>query len=918
MRRTSSFAIIFLLILMTKISFAEVTVNLSDTSAYPGDTLNVPVTVSDLTGQGVYSYQFKIKYDSTVVKAIGIDSTKTLTESWGTTWINMATPGEIEIGNYGVEPLQHAGALIYIILNIVGEINDSTHLVFQEFEFNAGQPNTMITNGSIKILHPPVLVHFKANVAIPIKILLDGIEKYLPIDTTWTHGSIHTIGTHSPQYQSGDIRFSFKNWSDGGDTLHSVVPGSDTTFTLNMNEEFLLTVNSEYGDVHGGGWYVNGTTAICSIDSLANETDSTRYIFDKWNGTGNSAYTGTERTVTIIMNDPVVETAEWKRQYNLKIESPYGTPVGGGWHDRGDTVVIGIDSLVSLVEGTRYVFDSWHGNGEGSYSGDKRLVDVVVLEPIFEQALWQTEHYLKIKSKPGGIANFKKSGWYAKHQAVLSDTAEQNLNLPDFIYKFDSWSVDGQANAGNPVQILMDTSHVAEAAYQIDSVRVTVTTNIAAGTLVYVDGIKFPAPYSKFWDFQSEHTVSIDSLQLAPDSKSRYGYKSWSDQGAQKHIVKADSVLQLTAFLSTQHFLFADTHPTGLIKFPEMGWYDLGFSASLSSVPQQVIIGEETFDFKGWYVDTSPIPGNPITLVMDKPHLAIASYTDFYFIIGEINDSSGRQIPNTEVILSGAFQDTFRVSTGTEYYFNFLIQGDYQVTPYRNGFRFEPPNRVFASLQNSFSNQDFVGIDTLQPEISLVYPNGGEQLQGTAIDTIIWQAEDNMGIDSTFIELSIDDGNSWQVIAKFNPNDKQRYVWNIPGVSSSQCKLRIHVYDFDGNKSFDESDSPFSIKSSSAIENAESEKRPTKFEVKQNYPNPFNSSTIIRFQIPEATQVKLTIFNMMGQEIATLINQKLNAGYHKIQWDGKDHRGKLMSSGIYFYQVEASSEVIIKRLLYIR
>jgi hypothetical protein len=918
MRRTSSFIIIFLLILMIKVAYAEVTVNLPDTSAYPGDTLCVPVHTSDLTGLEVYSYQFSIKYDSTVVKAIGADSAKTLTESWGTTWISLKNPGEVTLGSYDVAPLQNSGTLIYILFSMIGEIGDSIRLMFQDFEFNAGQPTTTITNGSIKILHPPVSVQFKTNIAASLKIQLDGVEQNLPFDTTWTYGSIHTIGTNSPQYPTEDIRFSFKNWSDGGDTLHSVMAVSDTTFSLNMNEEFLLTINSEYGVVQGGGWYINGESASFLVDSTAQETDSTRYAFEKWKGTGNSSYTGNQRIVKIIMNDPVIETAEWKTQHYLRIESPYGSPIGDGWHDQGDTVAIGIDSFVSLVEGTRSVFDSWEGQGEGSYSGDKRIVEVILSAPIREQAFWHTEHYLNVKSAPEGLTDFKKSGWYVKRQNVATDTAKQSLNLPEVICHFLRWSVDGQAAAGNPIQILMDTSHTAEAIYQIDSVLVTINTNIGTGTSIFVDNCSYPVPYARFWTFQSAHLVGIDTIQFAPCLKSRYQFSSWSDRGSQQHVIQVDSVLQLTAFLSTQHFLFADTHPPGLIKFTAMGWYDQGNSVTLSPAPQQVIIEPVTFNFKGWYVDRVPAHDNPITVVMDKPHSAIALYTDFYFITGEINDSSGRQIPNAAVILSGVFQDTFRISTGTEYNFNFLIPGDYQVTPYGDGFRFEPPYRIYASLNNSFSIQDFVAIDTLKPEISLVYPNGGERLQSTAADTITWQAKDNMGIDSIFIELSIDNGNSWHEIAKISPADEQDYIWNVPVISSSQCNIRIQAVDFDGNRAFDTSDSPFSINYSSSLENAENEQHPTKFQVQQNYPNPFNSSTIIRFQIPEATQVKLTIFNMMGQEIVTLLDQKLNAGYHQVKWDGKDRSGKLTCSGIYFYQVEASGKFIIKRLLYIR
>jgi hypothetical protein len=918
MRRTSILILILFSIFVTTIVFADVNVNLPNASAYPNDRLRVPVAVSSLTGLGIYSYQFKMKYDSAVVKAIGVDSAKTLTAAWGMTWTNLETPGEAIIGNYDVNPLQNTGVLIYVLFDIIGEIDDSTRLTFQSFEFNAGQPTVKLTNGSIKILHPPVKVFFNTIAVASIKIQVDGIEKKLPFDTTWAYGSFHSIGTSSTQYKTADFRFTFKSWSDGGDMFHSVVPRSDTTFTLNMNEECLLTVNSAYGSVQGNGWYVKETTALFSVDSLAQESDSTRYIFNMWNGAGNSAYTGTQRIVNIVMNSPIVETAKWTLQYHLKINAPYGNPVGVGWHDQGDTVVIGIDSLFSPVTGTRYIFDSWQGKGTGSYSGNKRNARVVLLAPIFEQPAWQTEYYLWIKSNPAGIINFERSGWYAKHQTVITDTAKQYINLPEISCHFQRWSVDGQSVAGNPTQILMDTSHTAEVLYQIDSVLVTINTNIGVGTSIFVDRNRYAAPYSRFWSSQSVHLVGTDTIQYTPDLKTRYRFESWSDGGAQQHVIQADTVFKLTALLSTQHYLSVDTHPTGLIEFSVMGWHDEGITVTLSKVPEQVNIGQETFSFKGWSVDKESVAGNPINVVMDKPHSAIALYTDLYFISGKITDRNRHSIPNTTVTLSGASQDTFKITTGNEYYFNFLIQGDYQVTPYLDGFQFEPPYRGYASLNNSSSDQNFVATDTLKPKINLVYPNGGEILKSATTDTIIWQANDNMGIDTIAIDLSLDNGNGWQVIARLSQADNQYYTWNVPDVSSLQCKIRIQVVDFDGNRTYDTSDSPFSISNSSTIENTGNEKRPTKFEVQQNYPNPFNNSTIIRFQIPETAHVKLTIFNMRGQEIMTLLDQKLNAGYHQVKWDGIDQFGKLVSSGVYFYQAVTPCEVVIRRLLYLR
>jgi photosystem II stability/assembly factor-like uncharacterized protein len=74
---------------------------------------------------------------------------------------------------------------------------------------------------------------------------------------------------------------------------------------------------------------------------------------------------------------------------------------------------------------------------------------------------------------------------------------------------------------------------------------------------------------------------------------------------------------------------------------------------------------------------------------------------------------------------------------------------------------------------------------------------------------------------------------------------------------------------------------------------------PTSFALEQNYPNPFNPSTTIRFQVPSRSRVRLTIFNMLGQQIAEVVNKELGAGSYEQVWRGT------VSSGIYFYRIEA-------------
>lgn len=80
---------------------------------------------------------------------------------------------------------------------------------------------------------------------------------------------------------------------------------------------------------------------------------------------------------------------------------------------------------------------------------------------------------------------------------------------------------------------------------------------------------------------------------------------------------------------------------------------------------------------------------------------------------------------------------------------------------------------------------------------------------------------------------------------------------------------------------------------------------PINFQVSQNYPNPFNLTSVIDYQLPQASEVKLVIYNILGQKIHTLVNTRKPAGYHHVVWDGRDDMGVEVASGIYVYRFQA-------------
>lgn len=81
---------------------------------------------------------------------------------------------------------------------------------------------------------------------------------------------------------------------------------------------------------------------------------------------------------------------------------------------------------------------------------------------------------------------------------------------------------------------------------------------------------------------------------------------------------------------------------------------------------------------------------------------------------------------------------------------------------------------------------------------------------------------------------------------------------------------------------------------------------PQEFGLSQNYPNPFNPSTVISYQLPKEGHVSLKIYNVLGKELRVLVDGTRGAGFHSITWDGKDHNGNIVGSGIYFYRLVSS------------
>ena len=93
---------------------------------------------------------------------------------------------------------------------------------------------------------------------------------------------------------------------------------------------------------------------------------------------------------------------------------------------------------------------------------------------------------------------------------------------------------------------------------------------------------------------------------------------------------------------------------------------------------------------------------------------------------------------------------------------------------------------------------------------------------------------------------------------------------------------------------------------------------PLTLQLEQNNPNPFNPETLIRYQVPKTGWVELTIYDLLGRRVRTLVNEKQAAGRYAVSWDGRNTKGKAVAAGIYLYRLKTKEKVQVRRMVLLR
>lgn len=167
-----------MLVLSSICSIYGINVSFSDiTSLTNGQTVEIPITVSDLTGSGVISYYADVSFSEAVLNCTGVIKTGTLSSGWGAPTVNTSIDGRVTIAAYGTQPLTGQGTLLKVVFTVVGTTGLGSPLNFDVFQFNEGTPVAVTQNGYASVGVPTLP-------AIPSLNLPANGAINLPVQTT--------------------------------------------------------------------------------------------------------------------------------------------------------------------------------------------------------------------------------------------------------------------------------------------------------------------------------------------------------------------------------------------------------------------------------------------------------------------------------------------------------------------------------------------------------------------------------------------------------------------------------------------------------------------------------------------------------------------------------------------------------------
>ncbi|MBN2416785.1 hypothetical protein JXO52_13135 [bacterium] len=451
-----------------------------------------------------------------------------------------------------------------------------------------------------------VTAYFKKEITIIIKTsplnleyTVDGTIYNISKSFTWFEGDVHTIGvpdSSSIQNEAFGERYEFRRWSDGGAQVHNyTVSDAEATVVAEFDTAYQLTLNAGPGSADGAGWYLKGSSASFSIDSeYTAEISGQRFRFTGWQGTDAGAYTGPLQSQTIVMNNPITQTALWKKQFKLTTvaDPTAGGSItlnpSGGWYD--ENILIGVKAKPA----TGYQWSRWGGDVTSA-------TDTVTV--LMSRAKTATSYFAKVvqitvRPNPTGREFYvdgikytavKTFTWFkdSTHTLLVSDSLQGEAEGTR--YRFTEWSDGAPMNN----------------TYIVPGINSTVTAVFQPQHYLDLNAGPGTATGEGWYDEGTGVSFHINMTAIEKGDCTRYSFNGWSGTGISAytgpdsaHAVIMTNAITEEAVWGTE-FLLEVRSAFGTASGE--GWYEEGESATISVVEDTITLDvDERYYFKNW------------------------------------------------------------------------------------------------------------------------------------------------------------------------------------------------------------------------------------------------------------------------------------------------------------------------------
>jgi len=400
---------------------------------------------------------------------------------------------------------------------------------------------------------------------------------------------------------------------------------------------------------------------------------------------------------------------------------------------------------------------------------------------------------------------------------------------------------------------LLDVNYIDGLVTEVFPVNININSN-PKGRIFIVDGNSYSSQQTFVWIPGSKHLIGTDSIQ--GNSETRYLWKNWSDGGNILHeITIPEDTITYTSSFVTQYYFTNKCKPYNAgIVYPLSGWYskDTVFQIEAKS-NQGYLFNKWVGEGNGSYTGSNKIN----SIALNSPVLQSAL---FEHDTVKIKLLSKKIVKQDSLILPLTVDNFFNIGS-----FKFTVKFD---TSILNWLRIYKLNDQIDSLY----------VSNKKGTVTMV----GEGPSGISLPN-----------DSTLFSMMF-------------------YIKNLDTSEVNFIKDSSNILDINDSILTVEYEN-CQISTIDNIDCVENNNKIYNYYVSQNYPNPFNPTTTIKYEIPKANFVTIKVFNILGKEVASLVNENKKAGDYNVEFNANK-----LSSGVYFYRIKAGSFVETKKLILLK